>query len=67
MWYISEQDLIEDLNEAVNRQWDLVRHLEAMSRWNKNGALRDDVQRLRDITEAISELLNEAIVYDLTL
>ena len=64
MWHIADQSAIDALNEAVNEQWALLVHLKELMRWNSANGLRNDFDQLWEITERISEALNEAILWE---
>ena len=64
MWHVVNQEKIKELNEAVNQQWELVRHLQGLHRWKKDKARYRDILLLRDNLEQISALLAEAIIWE---
>jgi len=63
-WVVSDQQSVKDLNEAVNRQWAPLAHLERLSRWHGNKAMHSDLVQLRANTEDISASLNEALAWE---
>ncbi len=60
LWKVTSQKQIEELNKAVNAQWELLALFKRTFRWKGT----EDLALLWDNQENISEALNEAIIWE---
>ena len=63
-WVVIDQQSVEYLNEAVNRQWENLASLERLARWRADEAMCKDLVQMRADMEDVSAALNEALVWE---